>query len=47
MRPPSGRTAPVRILTSVDLPAPFAPIRAWTSPGRTDSDALRKAATAP
>ena len=47
MRPASARTAPVRILTSVDLPAPLAPISAWTSPGRTDSDALRRAATAP
>ena len=38
-RPPSGRTAPVRILTSVLLPAPLAPMSAWTSPGRTASDA--------
>ena len=28
-----GWTAPVRILTSVLLPAPLAPISAWTSPG--------------
>ena len=42
MRPASGRTPPVRIFTSVDLPAPFAPISAWTSPGLTDSEALRK-----
>ena len=47
MRPASGRTAPVRIFTSVDLPAPFAPISACTSPGLTDSEALRNAATAP
>ena len=47
MRPASGRTAPVRILTSVDLPAPLAPISAWTSPGRTESEASRRAATAP
>src|SRR3954467_662351 len=39
--------APVRTLTSVLLPAPFAPIRAWTSPGRTASDADRSARTAP
>src|SRR5690349_17151508 len=45
--PPSGRTAPVRILTSVLLPAPFAPMRAWTSPGRTASDADFRATTAP
>src|SRR6476469_3498444 len=45
--PSSGWTAPVRILTSVLLPAPLAPIRACTSPARTDSDADRRAATAP
>ena len=45
--PPSGLTAPVRILTSVLLPAPFAPISAWISPGRTLSDASRSAVTAP
>ena len=42
-----GRMAPVRIFTSVDLPAPLAPISACTSPGSTDSDALLSAATAP
>src|SRR4051812_35474171 len=47
IRPASARTAPVRIFTRVDLPAPFAPISAWTSPGRIDSDPLRNAATAP
>ncbi len=47
MLPPSGWTAPVRILTSVLLPAPLAPISAWTSPGRTASDADRSATTAP
>ena len=45
--PVSGRTAPVRILTSVLLPAPLAPMSAWTSPGRTASEAERRAATAP
>src|SRR4029078_8678844 len=45
--PRFGRTAPVRILTRVLLPAPLAPIRAWTSPGRTAREALRRAATAP
>ena len=45
--PPSGRTAPVRILTSVLLPAPLAPISAWTSPGRTASEADCSATTAP
>ena len=45
--PASGATAPVRILTSVLLPAPLAPISAWISPGRTASDAERRATTAP
>src|SRR5215218_1841021 len=39
--------APVRILTSVLFPAPLAPISAWTSPGRTASDAALSATTAP
>ncbi len=30
--PPSGWWTPARILTSVLLPAPFSPTRAWTSP---------------
>src|SRR6266550_7113707 len=47
IRPRSGRTEPVRILTSVLLPAPFAPMSAWTSPGRTASEADRSATTAP
>ena len=33
--PPSGRITPVSILTSVLLPAPFAPSSACTSPGST------------
>ena len=33
IEPLSGLTAPVRILTSVLLPAPLAPMSAWTSPG--------------
>src|SRR5829696_1927670 len=47
IRPASGRMAPVRILTRVLFPAPFAPISAWTSPGRTASDAALSATTAP
>ena len=47
MRPLSGCTAPVRILTSVLLPAPLAPSRACTSPGRTAIDADSSATTAP
>ena len=45
--PASGRTAPVRILTSVLLPAPLAPMSAWTSPGRTAREADLSATTAP
>src|SRR5215210_7246072 len=47
MRPVLGRTPPVRILTKVLLPAPLAPISAWTSPGRTESDADFNATTEP
>src|SRR5215207_7942420 len=43
--PPSGCTAPVRILMSVDLPAPFSPTSACTSPARSSSDARRSACT--
>src|SRR4249920_3414117 len=45
--PPSGLTAPVRILTRVLLPAPLAPMSGWISPGRTASDADLSATTAP
>src|SRR5215213_5572095 len=43
--PPSGSTAPVMILISVDLPAPFSPMSACTSPARSSSEALFKACT--
>src|SRR5215475_11212887 len=43
--PPSAGNTPVRIFTSVLLPAPLAPIRAWTSPWRTASAAARSATT--
>src|SRR5215216_1817824 len=43
--PPSGSTAPVMILISVDLPAPFSPMSACTSPARSSSDALLSACT--
>src|SRR5438132_795358 len=33
--PESGATAPVMILMSVDLPAPFSPTSAWTREERT------------
>ena len=45
--PLSARCTPVSALTSVLLPAPFAPRSACTSPGSTDSVALRKATTGP
>src|SRR5262245_27302114 len=32
--PVSGRSTPIRILTRVDLPAPFSPTRPWISPDR-------------
>src|SRR5215204_4064956 len=43
--PPSGSTAPVMILISVDLPAPFSPMSACTSPARSSSEALFSAWT--
>src|SRR5215210_508881 len=43
--PPSGSTAPVMILISVDLPAPFSPMSACTSPARSSSEALLRACT--
>ena len=36
--PSSGRWAPVITLISVDLPAPFSPTRAWTSPARRSNE---------
>src|SRR6202034_3518106 len=36
--PASGVTAPVITLMSVDLPAPFSPITAWTSPARSSNE---------
>src|SRR5580765_4001824 len=41
--PPSGSSAPVRMRTSVDLPAPFSPTSAWISPARTSSEASTSA----
>jgi hypothetical protein len=35
-RPPVARIMPVRILTVVDLPAPFGPRKPRISPGATD-----------
>src|SRR5580698_404414 len=36
--PASAVTAPVIILISVDFPAPFSPITAWTSPACSSKD---------
>src|SRR5947207_7837890 len=36
--PPSGTCAPVMTLMSVDLPAPFSPTNACTSPARRSND---------
>src|SRR5918993_3655715 len=43
--PESGWTAPVMILMSVDLPAPFSPMSACTSPARSSMEPLFKACT--
>src|SRR5690625_7567299 len=45
--PPSRRCTPATILTSVDLPAPFSPTRAWMVPGCATGEPDRSAATAP
>src|SRR5947208_3372718 len=43
--PSSGWYSPVRIFESVDLPAPFSPSRAWTSPGRASKSTWSLAST--
>ena len=45
--PASGGLSPLMILTRVDLPAPFSPSRAWTSPAGMASETSRKAIVAP
>ena len=40
-----GRTAPAATPTRVDLPAPFSPTRAWTSPRRTSRETFFSAWT--
>ena len=45
--PSFGCRTPERIFSSVDLPAPFSPSRACTSPGSTVSDTPSSARTTP
>src|SRR5258706_262324 len=45
--PASGWWAPVMSLMSVDLPAPFSPSNAWTSPWRKSNETPLSARTAP
>src|SRR5215213_3641685 len=45
MVPLSGWWAPARTLMRVDLPAPFWPSRAWTSPARTSRSTPSRART--
>src|SRR5581483_3004693 len=44
-RPSSGRSKPLRTLTSVDLPAPFGPISPTTSPRESSRSTPRSACT--
>src|SRR5260370_16722120 len=45
--PESAATAPVMILIRVDLPAPFSPMIACTSPPRSSNETLLTAFTPP
>jgi hypothetical protein len=47
IRPASGATTPERILTRVDLPAPFSPRIAWMRPAATSRLASSSARTPP
>ncbi len=46
-RPASGRRCPDSCATRLVLPAPFGPIRAWISPGRTSRSTWSVATSAP
>ena len=45
--PASGRCTPVRIFTRVDLPEPFSPMIACTSPARNSAEQERSATVGP
>src|SRR5262249_8162674 len=45
--PASGRCTPVRIFTRVDLPEPFSPMTACTSPARNSAEQERSATVGP
>src|SRR5213080_2901111 len=47
MMPASGLTAPLTTFISVDLPAPFSPTRAWTSPRRSSRSTPLRACVEP
>ncbi len=47
IRPESGLCTPANVLTRVDLPAPFSPARACTSPARSSRLTPASARTAP
>src|SRR5262245_5555174 len=47
MTPASGVTAPLSTFIKVDLPAPFSPMRACTSPGRSSRSTPRSACVEP
>src|SRR5437016_6327406 len=47
MRPAIGRMKPLIVLSAVDLPLPFAPSRATTSPRRTVRSTPRRTWTCP
>jgi hypothetical protein len=47
MRPASRASVPARIFINVDLPAPFSPVSAWTSPLRRSKRTSSRARVGP
>ena len=45
IRPASGASAPDAMRASVDLPEPFSPVSAWTTPARSERSTSRRATT--